>query len=156
MKIVDELLCRLCRPPRVLILDESDSVEAVLNQNYDCVVDKVTTGDEAVNMLLSNKYDLIYLNLDMLNGTGASVLKQTSEIFPNIPIVATTKFSTDASNLLRSAPLLTLLYDQITCELVLRLFKTFKINVRTKETAQYCEILERNCIQTSTLAHAAW
>lgn len=144
MTSVDELLVRLFRPPRVLVvLDKPDSVEAMLRRNYDCEVDTARNGREASNLLSSRKYDLVLVDFVLLNGTSQAVLKVAQEHCPDVPVVATKVSEACFDDVMKSAMPVTLLNEPVTFNAIQHLFRVFKIKARTHEIAEYCVDLSR-------------
>lgn len=144
MNTVDELLVRLFRAPSILVVEDrlSASMEHILQTNYDCNVDSTSSGHEAIGMMTVKKYDLVYLDLGLLNGTGSTVVKSTQQLCPDTPVVALlSEQMLDFNEIMASVDSLMLLSQPATLEIVRHLFKVFKIKPRTKEIAIHCRHL---------------
>lgn len=141
MTPVDELMVKLFHPPRVLVVEDAASTEAILRRNYDCRVDTTRDGHEAAELLASQKYDLVLIDLVLLNGTSELVLKAVEKYAPDVPVVATRVDNID--EVLANLDSVTLLKAPLTFEMLQRLFRVFKIKARTREIAEYCTDLAR-------------
>lgn len=152
MNTVDELLVRLFRAPRILVVEDglNASMEHILQTNYDCNVDSTSSGCTAIDMMTVKKYDLVYLDLGLLNGTGSTVVKSTQQLCPDTPVVVLLgEQMMDFNEVMASVDSLTLLSQPATLEIVRHLFKVFKIKPRTKEIAIHCQRLEEDDADSS-------
>lgn len=140
MTTVEELLTRLLHAPRVLVVEDlAAPVEVMLRRNYDCFVDTTSDGLQAVRLLASEKYDLVLLDLGLLNGTGEFVLKTAQDKCPDTPVVATADNQTNIESLMAQVGSLTLINSPVTLSTVERLFRVFKIKARTRALAEFCQ-----------------
>jgi len=55
------------------------------------IVKSITNGQEAINEISQNYYDLIFLDEQMPGLSGIETLEQIKEIRPNVPVVMVTK-----------------------------------------------------------------
>ncbi len=55
------------------------------------IVDGATSGDEAIEMIAENRYDLVLLDEMMTGRDGLSTLEELKQIKPNLPVVMVTK-----------------------------------------------------------------
>lgn len=139
MTPVDELMVRLFQPPRILVVNDAPTaVELTLRGNYDCTVDIAKTGVKAVRLLIAHTYDLVLIDLALLNGTSEMVLAAIKRHCPDTPVVVT-KVDKATTELVQRAGPLTLFTEPLTLNALERLFRVFKIKARTKEIAGYCQ-----------------
>jgi CheY-like chemotaxis protein len=155
MTTVDELMVRLFHPPKILVVQDCAApVEALLHRNYDCQVDVTTDGNEAARMLAAEKYDLVLIDLVLLNGTSELVLAAARKYRPEVPVVATKVNESNLDQLVEDAGTLTLLSTPVTLNAIERLFRVFKIKAKTREIAAYCTDLTRSSADSPAIAQA--
>jgi two-component system nitrogen regulation response regulator NtrX len=65
-------------------------LEAILKKGGGYETDFAEDGEVALRKIKENPYDLILLDIDMPKIDGYNVLKQTREIYPELPIVFVT------------------------------------------------------------------
>lgn len=137
MTIADELMLRLFREPYILVVqDTAGPVEELLHRNYECHVDATDSGERAIGLLMEQRYDLVIIDMALLNGTSQKVLAAIQGFAPATPVVATHVDGIDFADL-RLLPV-TVLSGSITAETVDYLFRVFKIKARTREIVEYC------------------
>lgn len=141
MTTVDELMTRLFKPPRILAVESAATVEALVCQSYSCRVDTAQDSESALRLLAANRYDLIMVDLVLLNGTGDNVLSEAHHRCPDTPVIVMRLSDSKAASLAHRTWPLTLLTAPLTSDAVDRLFRMFKIRARTKEIDSYCEQL---------------
>jgi len=144
MTTVDELMVRLFHAPRILVVQDcAASVDVVLHRSFDCTVDVTTDGKAAAAKLATNKYDLILVDLVLLNGTSEQVLKAAEAFQPEVPVVATSIDEHTLEHVVAEGSTLTILSSPVTDMVIQRLFRVFKIKAKTHEMAAYCADLVR-------------
>lgn len=142
MTTVEELIVRLFHPPRLLIVQDSAApVEALLHRNYDCHVDSTASGEEALKLLATQPYDLIMVDLALMNGTGKKVLQAAQR--KNVRVVVTRFDPADLSGM-ENTEAVTLLTAPLTLSSIERLFRVFKLKAKTHEITQCCDNLMRS------------
>jgi len=88
------------RRPRVLVVDDEVSIRDMLIKTlalaeYD--VDAAADGRSAVAHLRSQTYDLLITDLKMPGMDGLALIHEARRLFPKLPVVIITAFSTEAS-----------------------------------------------------------
>ena len=140
MTNVDELLLRLFRVPSILVVEDKPSaIDSALAKDYDADVDRTSSGHEAVQMLTSKKYDLIMVDLALLNGTSRKVLLAIKEVCPDVPVIVIKLGSENIVKLLNETGPLTVLSDPVSSDVMSRLFQLFKIKARTRDMTEQCD-----------------
>lgn len=86
--------------PRILIVDDEQGVRDLLVRalsggDYD--VDAAPDGRTAVEQLRAVEYDLLITDLKMPGMDGLSVIREARRVFPELPIIIITGYSTEAS-----------------------------------------------------------
>lgn len=86
--------------PRILIVDDEQGVRDLLARalsggEYD--VDVAPDGRTAVEQLRTIEYDLLITDLKMPGMDGLSVIREARRIFPELPVIIITGYSTEAS-----------------------------------------------------------
>jgi DNA-binding NtrC family response regulator len=92
---------------RILVVDDEEALRTVLSTELDGEGYKVTSaadGREAINILTSNEFDLVLLDIKMPNVDGFEVLKFSKERWPKTKIVMLTGFA-DLKNAIESKKL---------------------------------------------------
>ncbi len=130
-------MVRLFKVPRILVVQDSSSpVVGLLHRKYDCQVDVTDSGIRAISYLHDQKYDLVIVDIELLNGTSRKVLAAVQECAPSMPVVATRV--KDFHEL--SPNLVMVLSGQVTEQNLERLFQVFKIKARTRAIAEYFRV----------------
>jgi CheY-like chemotaxis protein len=136
MTTVDEFMLRFFKVPRILsVLDDSRPVVELLHRNYECEVDATDSGEKAVELITRNKYDLVLVDLALLNGTSRRVLAAVRDHAPGTPVVAT-RINQEFTDFDGVGPL-TVLSGPLTSEDIAQLFRVFKIKARTHAISEY-------------------
>ena len=139
MTPVDELMVRLFHAPRILVVEDATApAELLLYRNYDCTVDTTMDGAAAAKLLATKKYDLVLVDLALLNGTSEMVLKAAQQYCPDTPVVVTKVAEAELDVLMHRVGPVTLVTAPLTLDVVAHLFRVFKIKARTREIAAYC------------------
>jgi DNA-binding NtrC family response regulator len=92
---------------RILVVDDEEALRTVLSTELDGEGYKVSSaadGREAINILTSNEFDLVLLDIKMPNVDGFEVLKFSKERWPKTKIVMLTGFA-DLKNAIESKKL---------------------------------------------------
>ena len=78
--------------PRILLVEDEASIRRVLSsilseedKNYQ--IEEVTNGQEAIEKIKKNKYDLVLCDIKMPKKDGLEVLLEAKELDPSIRIV---------------------------------------------------------------------
>ena len=140
MTTVDELLVRLLHAPRVLVVDSADALEAMLRQNYGCTVDAAADEKRVGTLLITEKYDLVLLNLSL--GAAEAILSMIKAVCPSTPIAVTVSADADVNELVSHVGNLMVCQSPVTPEILERLFRVFKVKVCTRAVTEYCEQLK--------------
>jgi two-component system KDP operon response regulator KdpE len=85
-----ELAEQLARSPRILIVEDDPSIVSVLTQvlaHYECEIDKASNVNDAKGLTDSRKYDLIFVDLTLPDGSGATVVKNIKTTMPTVPVL---------------------------------------------------------------------
>ena len=136
MTTVDEFMLRFFKVPRILlVLDDSRPVVELLHRGYECEVDDTDRGEKAVELISKNKYDLVIVDLALLNGTSRKVLAAIHDHAPATPVVAT-KLHNEFGEVGEFGPL-TVLAGPLTAGDIAQLFSVFKIKARTHAISEY-------------------
>lgn len=139
MTTVDEMMVRLFKPPRILIVqDASTPVEQLLHRDYECSVDTTDGGDAAIRFLQDRRYDLVLIDIGLLNGTSRKVIQASQRFCPGTPVVVLKIAEVDLIEIVSGDGPLTVLAKPLTSDLLQTLFRVFKIKARTREIANYC------------------
>ncbi|PLX05424.1 MAG: two-component system response regulator [Marinilabiliales bacterium] len=70
-------------------------------ENKGYTVDTASNGDDAIELVKSNSFDLIFLDENMPGKSGLEILREIKSIFPSIPIVMITK--SEAEDIMEAA-----------------------------------------------------
>jgi excisionase family DNA binding protein len=86
--------------PRVLVADDEETVRELLAKTlalaeYD--VQTVADGQAAVDRLRAESYQLLITDLRMPGLDGLSVIREARRLYPNLPVVIITGYSSEAS-----------------------------------------------------------
>lgn len=89
-------------PPKVLMIEDNaiaqKAVQALLMQ-LDCQVDVADSGEKAVSLFKPGKYDLIFMDIGLEDGSGYVVSKKLRQIEDGsgfrVPIIALTGYEAD-------------------------------------------------------------
>ncbi len=95
MTSVLELAQFLARSPRLLIVDDDiDIIESVaqLLKHYDCEVVHSTTVAEGAHRVLTERFDLVFVDLVFGQGSGIDVIQALKVRCPGTPVVLMTAF----------------------------------------------------------------
>ena len=79
----------------VLIIDDEASLRSTLArilQNAGCSVTSAADGAEALRLLSTNMFDLVYLDLRLPDMHGLEILREMRKIFPKLPVVMLTAY----------------------------------------------------------------
>lgn len=92
---------------RILVVDDEDALRTVLTselsgEGYD--VETAADGDEAINIVQNEKFDLVLLDIKMPKVDGFEVLKFIKEKFPAVKVIMLTGFA-DLKNAIESKKL---------------------------------------------------
>lgn len=136
MTTVDEFMLRFFKVPRILaVLDDSRPVVELLHRNYECDVDATDSGEKAIELIGKNKYDLVLVDLALLNGTSRRVLAAIRDHASTTPVVAT-RLNGEFGDAGEFGPL-TVLAGPLTAGDIAQLFSVFKIKARTRAISEY-------------------
>lgn len=82
------------RPRRILIVDDDDSVRALLRLTLptqeDLAISEARNGREALSLVESELPDLVLLDWRMPGATGAEVLAKLKSLRPELPVIVLT------------------------------------------------------------------
>lgn len=136
---MDELLVRLFHAPRILVVEDAQaSLKGLLHARWDCVVDTAGESVHAIKLIASRKYDIIILDIGLLNGTSNAVMGAAKANCPDTPLIVTRVDRSKLNEMLtQHGPLFML--SHITIDALEHLFRIFKIRARTQAVAAYCD-----------------
>ncbi len=88
------------RRPRILVVDDEAGIRELLSKTlalaeYD--VDAAAGGQEALERLRADHYDLVITDLKMPGVDGLTLIREARRFLPQLPIIIITGFSTEAS-----------------------------------------------------------
>ncbi len=88
------------RRPRILVVDDEAGIRELLSKTlalaeYD--VDAAAGGQEALERLRADRYDLVITDLKMPGVDGLTLIREARRFLPQLPIIIITGFSTEAS-----------------------------------------------------------
>ena len=91
---------------RILVVDDNEAVRksfkmALESTNY--IVDTVESGEKGIEMARTNKYDLIYLDLNMPGPDGVETMQTLWRAEKNIPFYIITAFHEEYADRLERA-----------------------------------------------------
>ena len=87
--------------PEIKILvvdDEADVRESLGNflaRRIDCVLEKAASGEEALNKLKNDNFDLVLLDIKMPGLSGLDVMKETAKFSPQTKFLAISGYDSD-------------------------------------------------------------
>lgn len=89
---------------RVLIVDDSSTARSIIRRTLeisgleDLEIGEASNGEEALEILKSNKYDLVFTDLNMPNMSGEQLLKRikSSPKLNNIPVVVISSMTNES------------------------------------------------------------
>jgi CheY-like chemotaxis protein len=94
MAFVEDLMAKLLRPPRVLLVEDDSTVGgAFLNhirEDYEVDIDWAVDGEQAVNFLKRKSYDIVFLDLVLPRKNGVEVLRHIKATKPSLPVIVVT------------------------------------------------------------------
>lgn len=145
---VDELLFKLLKPVKVLVVEDGDEAAKVdaLQAHYDCIVDWAATALDMLQKVQQCTYDMVVVELDMPGALEA--LRCFKRLMPQVPVVAVV--GSASAEVLEKA---TLIGPMVVAHKPLRdfdsIFAMFRMRVRAKEDAAYFSSRQRplNAIQ---------
>lgn len=82
---------------RVLILDDEENLRRTLARilsNAGCETSEAGTGREALTLIEHNRYDLVFLDINLPGMNGIQVLVEIRKIDPDLPVIILTGFGT--------------------------------------------------------------
>ncbi len=83
-------------PKRILIIDDEEIIRTsfllALDNQEKYQVDTASSGKKGINKFSQNKYDLVYLDLNMPEMNGIEVLRKIREINKKLPVYIITAF----------------------------------------------------------------
>jgi DNA-binding response OmpR family regulator len=85
-----ELAKQLAASPRILIAEGDLNVVVMLTRAisiYDCEIDPASTVAESVKLIEARKYDLVFVDITLSDGSGVSVIKSVKVKMPTTPIL---------------------------------------------------------------------
>ena len=142
MTAVNELLSRLIRPVRLLCVEDDTSfalmLQRTLQTRYVCTVDNAVTGEEALEMVKRNRYDVVLLDLLLPGMSGVDVLRQLKLLSKAIPVIVITgNLGTALAEEAAHCGVVTFVEKPFETEDLDEIFGLFKIRARTTEDDAY-------------------
>ena len=142
MTVVTELLSQLLRPVRLLCIEDDTAfacaLQKTLQTRYVCVVDSATTGEDAIEKVKSNRYDVVLLDLLLPGMSGVDVLRQLKALSKLIPVIVITgNLGTPLAEEAAHCGVVTFVEKPFQVESLDEIFGLFKIKARTSENETY-------------------
>lgn len=100
MKSLLELAERWAASPRILILEDDPDLTQILEsvlEQHDCEVVAVSTVAEAIEASQSQKFDLVFVDLLLPDGSGVRLIQSVKKRWPHTPIVVMTGLVFDSA-----------------------------------------------------------
>lgn len=77
---------------KILVADDHavvrEGLKQILSETADMkVVDEASSGQEVLNKVIKQKYDVVVLDISMPGGSGIEILKQLKKVRPNLPVL---------------------------------------------------------------------
>lgn len=85
----------MTRTKRILVIDDNEDLLLCMKEAFaptDYSIATAQNGNKGIEMFSSEKYDLVYLDLQMPEINGVETLKKLKEINAKVPVVITTSF----------------------------------------------------------------
>lgn len=99
-KEIAELMKELQVPkPRILVVDDEEEARTYLGKLigrfFNCEVEKATDGQEALDKLKANKFDLVVLDIKMPGLSGIDVIREAIKFTPETKFLAVSAYDSD-------------------------------------------------------------
>ncbi len=81
---------------KIIAIDDDPVTCSIVNRilaRYGCGYEIIRSGSEAIQKISSEKYDLLITDLKMPDVDGMTILKESKKIYPDVPVVMITGFS---------------------------------------------------------------
>ena len=81
---------------KILVVDDEESIRDIVTQffeQYGCQVRSAADGQEGIDQVGQDRYDLIFLDLNMPNVTGMEALPQIRDLNPEARVIIMTAFA---------------------------------------------------------------
>ena len=79
---------------KILVVDDEESICFImkkhLEKGMDCSVDTCGSAEDAMLIFEQNKYDLLFLDLNLPGASGLDILPDVRKLFPEMPVVIIT------------------------------------------------------------------
>jgi CheY-like chemotaxis protein len=95
----EDLVRWMIRPPRLLFVDDHDDIRRVfrlLAGRFECQWDEAGDGEEAIQLFVTNVYDLVILDMRMPGMDGFDVFREINKRSPTTPVCFLTGLQLDA------------------------------------------------------------
>ena len=92
MTVLD-LAKRWAEPPHILLVEDADSVRSLMLRalrRYDCEVHEASSVAAATRWIFLRKFDLVFLDLGLPDGSGVEVIKLLKQEAPATPVLVVT------------------------------------------------------------------
>lgn len=158
MSPVEELLSKLIRKVKLLYVEDEEDVASVLRNalyaKYECSVDIARDGEEAVDCLNRNKYDLILLDLVLKPSArgvpmnGVDVFRYIKKVAPATPVVAVTGYiGSELASEASKCGVISFVHKPFTIDDFDDVFNLFKLRARTKEDETFFKL--KGCVASN-------
>jgi DNA-binding response OmpR family regulator len=91
MALVEALMSKLLRPPRILLAEDDYTVGNLflvnIRDQYECDIDWVIDGERAIDFVGEKPYDVVFLDLSLPIKSGIEVLRYIKEEKPTLPVI---------------------------------------------------------------------
>jgi CheY-like chemotaxis protein len=102
-EIADLMQERQIQKPKILVVDDEEEVRLHLGnliaRHFNCEVDRAANGQEALDKLRTNKFDVVVLDIKMPGLSGIDVIREAVKFTPETKFLAVSAYdSTDVAN----------------------------------------------------------
>lgn len=95
-EIADLMKARQIPKPKVLVVDDEEEVRTHLGnliaRHFDCDLDRAANGQEALDKLKANKFDLVVLDIKMPGLSGIDVIREAIKFTPDTKFLAVSAY----------------------------------------------------------------
>lgn len=102
-EIGDLLRERQIQRPKILVVDDEEEVRThlgnVIGRHFNCEVDRAANGQEALDKLKTNKFDVVVMDIKMPGLSGIDVIREAIKFTPHTKFLAVSAYdSSDIAN----------------------------------------------------------
>lgn len=144
MSAVDELLAKLIRPARVLLVeDDVDAAEPFvqwLTNYYECELHWVKDGESAIQFVEStgDPLDIVFIDLVLPRASGVDVLRVLKRKMPDVPVLIVTGMpSSELATEAAALGVVGLFIKPVSAAALKNVFRVYKIRARDRFDSEY-------------------